>query len=92
MRYKLIIVLLSLSLLLAACEKETDGVIFTAKHIVTMDSSTPQAEAVYVHNGKISQLGSFAQLKAAHPDATIDKVFAQKTLIPGLIDPHVHMI
>ncbi|MFT6408083.1 MAG: putative amidohydrolase YtcJ [Arenicella sp.] len=85
-------VYLTLSLLLAACDVKNDGVIYTAKHIVTMDPATPQAEAVYLLDGKINQLGSVDQLKIAHPGATIDTTFARQTLIPGLIDPHVHMI
>ncbi|MBL4672492.1 MAG: amidohydrolase family protein, partial [Arenicella sp.] len=92
MHLKVAIVCLSLSLFLAACQNEPDEVIYIAKHIVTMDSETPQAQAVYILDGKISQLGSVTTLKAAHPNATVDKTFAQQTLIPGLIDPHVHMI
>jgi len=92
MRRQLTMVCLSLSLLLAACESKTDEVIFSAKHIVTMDPEIPQAQAVYLLNGKIAKLGSVAALKAAYPNATVDKTFAQQTLIPGLIDPHVHMI
>jgi predicted amidohydrolase YtcJ len=92
MQRKLSIVCLSLSLLLAACERKTDEVIYTAKHIVTMDPETPQAQAVYLLNGKIGKLGSVDALKAAYPNVTIDQTFAEQTLIPGLIDPHVHMI
>jgi predicted amidohydrolase YtcJ len=92
MHRKLAIIFLSLSLLLAACQGKTDGVIYTAQQIVTMDPSTPQAQAVYVLDGKIQQVGSVEQLVTAHPSASKDATFAQQTLIPGLIDPHVHMI
>lgn len=92
MHRQLAMVCLSLSLLLAACESKTNEVIFSAKNIVTMDPEIPQAQAVYVLNGKIAKLGSVAALKAAYPNATVDKTFAQQTLAPGLIDPHVHMI
>jgi predicted amidohydrolase YtcJ len=92
MHRKLAVIFLSLSLLLAACQGKTDGVIYTAQQIVTMDPSTPQAQAVYVLDGKIQQVGSVEQLVTAHPSASKDATFAQQTLIPGLIDPHVHMI
>ena len=89
---KLAIVGLTLSLLVSACDGKGDGVIYIAKNIITMDPMTPQAEAVYLFDGKVNQLGSLKQLATAHPSASIDTTFAGQTLIPGLIDPHVHMI
>ncbi len=77
---------------LAACQGNNDGVIFSAKTIVTMDESVPKAQAVYVKNGNILDLGSEQVLQQRYPNAGIDRTFSDSTLIPGLIDPHVHMI
>ena len=36
-------------------------------------------------------VGDAAELKANWPAATVDETFADKVIVPGLIDPHVHM-
>jgi predicted amidohydrolase YtcJ len=89
---KLRIFSLSLVVLLAACEKENTAVIFLANDIITMDTTTPNASAVLVVDGKIQQVGAKTTLTSAHPNARLDRTFEDQTIIPGLIDPHVHMI
>ena len=79
-------------LTLAACQNEEQGTIYLAKNIITMDQAQPHAEAVYVKEEKIQLLGSLETIKAQHPNAKVDSTFKQHVLIPGLIDPHVHMI
>lgn len=59
--------------------------------ILTMNVDMPAASAVAVRNGDITAVGDFAALKAQLKGATIDTRFSDKTLMPGLIDPHVHM-
>ena len=92
MQIKLRMFSLSLMLLLSACKTESTGVIYLAEQVITMDSSTPDAQAVFVLNGKVSQMGSLSELKSANPKALLDTTFENQILIPGLIDPHVHMI
>ena len=68
--------------------------VFTARTIVTMASTQPSAEAVAVENGRIVAVGSHAHVQAAigdHPHV-IDDMFADRVILPGLIDQHLHPI
>jgi len=84
---------------LAACsggEREApsagEGVtLYPAAHIITMDEMQGEAEMVAVSGARVLAVGSDDELSAAYPAATRDETFADKTLVPGLIDPHVHM-
>ncbi len=66
--------------------------IYTAKKIITMEPALPEATAVAVANGKIVAVGSLEDLKpwTSKFDSTIDRTFADKILMPGFIDPHIH--
>ncbi len=66
--------------------------VYTAKKIITMNDSQPTATAVAVRDGKILSVGSLADLKPwldAHPHE-IDNTLADKIVMPGFIDPHLH--
>lgn len=70
----------------------TEITVFTAKQIHTMSDSQPHATAVAVRDGVILEAGTMDSL---HPwldgaEYTIDDQFADKVLMPGLIDPHLH--
>jgi len=84
--------LLLLILFVTACQNKESGIIYTAKTVITMDPDMPQAEAVYIQNGHILQVGSQRELQTEHPSSKLDQTFSKHVLIPGLIDPHVHMI
>ncbi len=67
-----------------------DEVIFTNGIILTLEADTPTAEAVLVRGGRIISVGPLTQAKkmaTGTPDI-ID--LANKTLMPGLIEPHTH--
>lgn len=66
--------------------------VFVAKKIITMEPTQPEATAVAVADGRIVGVGSLQSLQAwiERYDATIDRRFKDKVLLPGLIDPHVH--
>ena len=66
--------------------------IFPAKTIITMNPDLPTAHAIAIRGDKIIGVGETAGLIKTYPDAKIDKAFADKTITPGLIDPHIHMI
>lgn len=89
------ILLLSSALLLGACslfETEVDDTrIYLASGIITADPSNPVAEAVAVLDGKIVGLGSEAGLFKEFPTALWDGQYKNSVIVPGLIDPHVHM-
>ena len=83
--------------LLLACSSQNaetfpDVTIYTAKEIVTVDSNVPQADAVAVRDGKIIGVGSATDLLSQYTGSIEDTTFADQVIVPGLIDPHVHMI
>lgn len=67
-------------------------VIFTAKKIITMDETLPDAQAVAVSNGRIVAVGTLEEMDAwTHGRAVrIDRSFEQQILAPGFIDNHIH--
>ncbi|MFT5608060.1 MAG: putative amidohydrolase YtcJ [Pseudoalteromonas tetraodonis] len=67
-------------------------VVYTAKSIVTMDENLPWAQAVVVEDGRILAVGDKAQLLKDLSDKpyVIDEQFADKTIMPGFIEQHLH--
>ncbi len=66
--------------------------IYSAKSVVTVNETLSQTEAVAVDkDGSIIALGPLDTLKSRLTGARIDTRFAGKTIVPGLIDPHIHM-
>lgn len=68
--------------------------IFVAKKIVTMERGNPTATAVAVEGDRIVAAGSLDEVKAAlgARPYRIDQTFADKVVLPGLIDQHLHPI
>ena len=68
--------------------------IFTAKKILTMERGNAEATAVAVARKRIIAVGSLAEVKAALGDTTftVDETFADKVVLPGFIDQHLHPI
>ncbi|KCZ46378.1 MULTISPECIES: amidohydrolase [unclassified Hyphomonas] len=67
-------------------------VIYPAKAVVTMAGEDVVAEAVAVSGDRVVSTGTLARLTAAMPAAAIDPEFADEVIVPGLIDPHVHVV
>ena len=66
--------------------------VFTAQRIITMDESLPEATALAVRDGRIVEVGTLDSLRPwlRHHEHTIDERFADRVMIAGLIDPHIH--
>jgi predicted amidohydrolase YtcJ len=66
--------------------------ILVAKTILTVDPDRPFATAVAVEDGRISAVGTLEEVEAATAGRSlaIDRTFADKVLVPGFVDPHVH--
>lgn len=81
--------------LLACTPNDADrgngAIIYTAKAIVTVDENITRAKEVAVRDGMIIAVGDAGTLQSQLKDASVDKRFEGKTIIPGLIDPHVHI-
>ena len=67
--------------------------VFTAARIHTMDPGRPEATAVAVAGGRIVSVGSLESMQPwlRRNDHTIDDRYADRILMPGLIDPHTHL-
>ena len=63
--------------------------IFQAKKIITMNPARPEATHVAVQDGQIIGAGSLEDL-AGWGDHTVDTQFADKILMPGLVEGHAH--
>jgi len=78
-----------LFLIFAGTRKE-QTVAYINGHIITMDSNNPNAQAMVVHRGRISELGSTSAIR--------DKITASvrvvdlegRTVLPGFVDAHSH--
>ncbi len=68
--------------------------IYTAKTILTMEPTNPRATAVAVRGKRILAVGSLEEVQAALGDleSTVDERFADKVMIAGLIEQHLHPI
>ncbi len=58
--------------------------------IITMDKDHPRAEAVAVHDGRIVAVGPVEELQGLTGRGTEHVDLDGRTLLPGLIDPHMH--
>ncbi|CAB3801220.1 N-substituted formamide deformylase [Paraburkholderia caffeinitolerans] len=66
-------------------------VIFSAKKIITMNRSRPYATHVAVRDGRILAVGTLDEM-SGWDDATLDNSFADKTLMPGFVEGHAHLL
>ena len=66
--------------------------IFYGGDIVTMNKAKPTAEAVAVQGGKIVKVGSLSQVKTLQGNDTKLINLNGQTLMPGLVEPHVHIL
>lgn len=65
--------------------------IYHARRILTMNPSRPEATHVAVRDGRILGAGPFDEL-AGWDDYTLDERFADKVLMPGLVEGHSHLL
>lgn len=63
--------------------------IYAARKIITMNPARPQVSHVAVREGRIVGAGSLAEL-AGWGAYTLDERFADKVLMPGLVEGHAH--
>ena len=71
--------------------QSADTVLLNGK-IITLDPAAPIAEALAVREGKIIALGRSADIRALARSGTRVVDLAGRTVIPGLIDSHMHAI
>ena len=96
---KSILALMISGTMLVACKPSqgelaefSNAVIYPAGTILTMQSEGDMAEAVVVQDNKIIGVGDLAGMKSEFRGAAVDEIFADKVIMPGLIDPHMHVL
>ncbi|NYT62553.1 amidohydrolase [Alcaligenaceae bacterium] len=65
--------------------------VYKARSVITMNPMQPRATHVAVCDGKILGVGDEASLSGWGP-ATLDETFADKVLMPGLVEGHCHLM
>ena len=77
-----------------AIAAENGSVVYVAKDIITMDDNMPHAQAVAVVDGRILGTGTTQDMvKLAGGDlSAVDRRFADKVILPGLIEQHIHPV
>ena len=65
--------------------------IFSARKVITMNPSQPHATHVAVRDGRILGAGTLDELAGWGPH-TVDARFADKVLMPGLVEGHAHLM
>jgi len=68
------------------------SIVVTNARVRTMDPATPTAEAVAVRDGRVLAVGRADEVRAAAgPDAEVIDA-GGRTVVPGFIDPHNHLL
>jgi predicted amidohydrolase YtcJ len=75
----------------SARAQDADTVLLNGK-VVTLDSAAPLAEALAVRDGRIIAVGRSTEIRALSGNGTRVVELAGRTVIPGLIDSHMHAI
>jgi len=81
-------------ILLAGCagsQPDLPDVTLYRTTAITADMGLPMATGIAVKDGEITAVGDFDALRSQLIGATISEQYADQVLLPGLIDPHVHM-
>ncbi len=66
-----------------------DITIYSAKKIITMNPSRPEASHVAVRDGRILGAGTLEEM-ATWGEHTLDTRFADKVILPGFVEGHAH--
>jgi hypothetical protein len=91
MRYRFLAPLLLLAPALAAQQAPADFIVVNAR-IYTADVTRPTAQALGVRDGRIVFVGSVRGAEALAGPRTERWDLGGKTVIPGMVDAHVHLV
>ena len=79
-------------LFLTACAAPTASDVTLYKTTaITLDPDNPRATGIAIAGDTIHAVGDFDDLRRSLRGADVDESFADQIMLPGLIDPHVHM-
>jgi predicted amidohydrolase YtcJ len=71
---------------------EPADVIFHNGTIITIEENLPLAEAIALRNGLIQAVGTSEDILALQDSETIVIDLQGKTIMPGFVDPHTHIL
>jgi len=91
MKREVAVALLAASIGIAAEAQPPDLVLLSGK-VVTVDAESSVREALAIRDGKIMSLGSTAEMRRLAGPATRVVELGGRTVIPGLIDSHLHAV
>nr|WP_321353736.1 amidohydrolase [uncultured Draconibacterium sp.] len=95
-RNRLVVYLLSaliaLSIISCTEQQENEVKIYHGGTILTVDSDFSEAEAIAFQDDKILATGDLKSLKKAYGKKTEIVDLEGKTMLPGFIDPHAHVL
>jgi len=77
---------------ISACGQEAADTIYSGGPILTIDDAQPVAEAVAVRDGRILAVGDAASVFAYRGSSTEIFDLAGRTMIPGFVDSHGHVV
>jgi predicted amidohydrolase YtcJ len=75
-----------------AVAQEFADTIYAGGPILTIDDANPRAEAVAVTAGRIAAVGTLEEVSRLKGPATRMVDLAGRTMLPGFIDPHGHVM
>ncbi|MEJ2604891.1 MAG: amidohydrolase family protein [Gammaproteobacteria bacterium] len=73
-------------------EQSAADTIYSGGPILTIDDAQPTAEAVAVKDGRILFVGSLDEAKAFDGEGTESFDLAGRTMVPGFVDSHGHVV
>jgi predicted amidohydrolase YtcJ len=76
----------------AASSQEIADTIYTGGPILTIDDANPTAEAVAVLDGRILAVGPLSAVSAHQGDGTEVFDLEGRTMLPGFVDSHGHVV
>ena len=66
-------------------------VVYRARRFITMNDSSPSVEAVAIRDSRFVAVGSLQEvMQVVGPNHVLSDRFADKVIVPGLIDQHLH--
>jgi predicted amidohydrolase YtcJ len=72
--------------------QELAETIYTGGAILTINDTQPRAEAVAVKDGRILAVGKLSEINRHQGDSTKVQDLAGRTLMPGFVDSHGHLV
>ncbi|MBL4807506.1 MAG: amidohydrolase, partial [Rhodobacteraceae bacterium] len=75
-----------------ASAQGVETTVFTGGTVLTVDADFSQAEAIAIRGNKILAVGTAAQVQSAAGDNAKIVDLGGKTVLPGFIDPHSHVV